>query len=90
MKLEIKYLLKAMYLCRLLKIWVKLLVNNDLVNLVKHFLIMPHDLLQDALKTALKTLIQNTAEANGDLIGNKIAVKIAGNSKTVPSKTEDV
>ena len=51
---------------------------------------MPHDLLQDALKTALKTLIQNTAEANGDLTGNKIAVKIAGNSKTVPSKTEDV
>ena len=44
---------------------------------------MPHE-------TALKRLIQNTAEANGDLIGNKIAVKIAGNSKTVPSKTEDV
>ena len=27
MKLEIKYLLKAMYLCRLLKIWVKILVK---------------------------------------------------------------
>ena len=63
--------------CRLLKIWVKILVilysSTYSQKLLNH--------ATDAFKTAPEKAIHKSAQATGDLIGNKIAYRITNISK---------
>ena len=62
-------------ICKKMDIY--LLLETQVVNIVRNFLIVLNNLQQMHLfKTTSKRVIKKTAKATGDLIGNKIANRI--------------
>ena len=75
----------------LLKIWVKILVSENVSSKCSQKLLdYNNQSATDTFKTVSKRAIEKTAEATDDLIGNKITNKITKVTKSSPQNNSEV